>query len=101
MSQKQATQVKHELPAPAAMLQMITGVWVSQTIYLAAKLGVADLLTEGARGSAELAKSLNVNADALYRVMRALASLGIFAERGRGEFELTPMGELLRTNVPN
>jgi hypothetical protein len=99
MAQKQATQAKNELPPPAALLGMITGGWVSQTIYLAAKLGVADLLAEGARDSAEMAKSLGVNADALYRVLRALASLGIFAEREPGYFELTPMAELLRTDV--
>ncbi len=100
MSQKQNIQITDGPPLPAVLLQMITGCWVSQIIHVAAKLGIADLLSDGAKSSAELAKSTGVDADALYRMLRALASLGIFAERDPGFFELTPLAEYLRTGAP-
>jgi len=49
MSQKQDTQINNETPPPFVLLQMITGRWVSQIIYVAAKLGIADLLSDGAK----------------------------------------------------
>jgi hypothetical protein len=67
---------------------------------VAAKLGVADLLRAGPKSSPELAAAVNVNPQALYRVLRALASLGIFAETDPGSFALTPLAEPLRSDVP-
>jgi hypothetical protein len=82
------------------MLQMLVGAWVSQAIYVAAKLGIADLLGEGPRTTAELAVSTQANEDALYRVLRALASIEVFEERDGGRFALTPLAECLRSGVP-
>jgi hypothetical protein len=87
------------LPPEAALTQLVLGSLVSQAIYVAAKLGVADLLAGGAKSADELARETGAHAPSLYRVMRALAACGVFAEREDGRFELTPMSEPLRSNV--
>lgn len=58
---------------------MASGYWVSQALYVAAKLGIADLLKDASKCCDELAKATQVNAHALYRLMRGLASMGVFA----------------------
>jgi hypothetical protein len=73
---------------------------VTQLIYVAATLGIADQLTEGPKSIDELASTAAVHPNALYRVLRALASHGIFAEVGDCHFALTPQAELLRDDVP-
>jgi len=78
---------------------MITGYWVSQAIYAAAKLGIADQLADGPRSVAELADASAADADALYRLLRALASKGIFVESESRRFSLTPLAELLRSDA--
>jgi SAM-dependent methyltransferase len=100
MSTPKKAQVSNEIALPEVLLQMITGSWVSQTIHVAAKLGIADLLADGAKSTDELAKASGTHSQSLHRVLRALASLGIFVERDPGVFELTPMAEYLRTGVP-
>jgi len=79
---------------------MITGYWVSQAIYAAAKFGIADLLKDGPRSVDDLAAATATNADALYRLLRALASKGIFAEGEPRQFALTPLAEALQSDVP-
>ncbi len=79
--------------------QMITGYWVSQAIYAAAKFGIADLLKDGTRTVDELADATSADRDALYRLLRALASVGVFAEESPRRFGLTPLAELLRSDV--
>jgi hypothetical protein len=79
---------------------MITGYWVSQAIYAAAKFGIADHLQDGPRSVEDLAGATSTNADALYRLLRALASRGIFLEVAPRQFSLTPLAELLRSDVP-
>lgn len=88
------------LPAPVALLQMMTGYWVSQAIYVAAKLGLADLLADGPKSAEELAAATGSHAPSLYRVFRALASIGIFTEASPGRFGLTPLAALLQTGRP-
>jgi hypothetical protein len=80
--------------------QWLTGNWKTQAIYVAAKLGIADLLADGPRTAAELAELAPAHAPSLYRVLRALASIGIFAEDADGRFALTPLAEPLRRHVP-
>jgi ubiquinone/menaquinone biosynthesis C-methylase UbiE len=77
------------------LLQMITSYWVSQSIHLAAKLGLADLVKDGPKTAAELATATNTHAPSLYRLLRALASVEIFAEDEQQRFSLTPMAECL------
>jgi ubiquinone/menaquinone biosynthesis C-methylase UbiE len=71
----------------------------AQSVYVAAKLGIADLLANGPRTVKELADETDTNASALYRVLRALSSMGIFSEGDDERFGLTPMAELLRSGV--
>jgi hypothetical protein len=60
---------------------MITGSWLTQALYVAAELGIADAVKSQALTSAEIAKQVNANTDAMQRILRALASVGIFAMR--------------------
>src|SRR5437762_1647174 len=79
--------------------QMITGYWISQAIYAAAKFGIADHLQDGTKTVGELAGATSTNPDALYRLLRALASVGIFAEGESHRFSLTPLAEPLRSDI--
>jgi hypothetical protein len=79
---------------------MITGAWISQMVYVAAKLKLADRLTEAPKTAEELALGTSTDARSLYRLLRALASVGVFAEDGEGRFNLTPLAECLRRDVP-
>jgi len=80
--------------------QMISAYWTSQAIYVAAKLELADRLASGPKTVAELARATNTHSDSLYRLLRALASVGIFKQGEGDKFELTPLAEPLRQNVP-
>lgn len=80
--------------------RMITGYWISQAIYAAAKFSIADHLQDGPKSVEELAVATSTNADALYRLLRALASVGIFAEGEPRHFSLTPLAEPLQSDVP-
>jgi SAM-dependent methyltransferase len=82
------------------MLQMISGVWLSQLIYAAAKLGIADLIKDEPKSSEELAKSTGTHPYSLYRALRALASHGIFEEVEPKCFGLTRLAETLQSGVP-
>jgi ubiquinone/menaquinone biosynthesis C-methylase UbiE len=79
--------------------QMITGYWISQAIYAAAKFAIADHLKDGPKTVQELADASSTNPDALYRLLRALASVGIFAEVESRRFSLTPLAEPLRSDI--
>ncbi|QDT29193.1 methyltransferase [Gimesia panareensis] len=85
---------------PQQLEQMITGYCISQSIYAAAKLEIADLLISGPQTAEQLATATNTDAESLYRLLRALASVGIFAENEQGEFSLTPLAEPLRSDHP-
>lgn len=85
---------------PIQLLQMITGMWVTQSIHTVATLGIADCIAEGAKDVETLAEQVRCNADYLYRVMRALAGNGIFTEVSPRCFALTPTGQYLRSDVP-
>lgn len=98
MAKKEAAKGR---PLPAAMLDLIIGYWVSQLIHVAAKLGLADLLKGGPKSPAELARSAGADARALHRALRALASVGVFAERKDGRFALTPLAATLRSDRPD
>jgi hypothetical protein len=89
-------------PAAAfALLDLIQGSVVTQAIYVAARLGVADMLGDGPLPVAEMASRASVDAEALYRLLRLLSGYSVFAERDDGRFELTPMAEALRDEVPD
>jgi hypothetical protein len=88
------------LPLPLQMRQLLTGSWAAQCVYVVAKLELADRVADGPKTAAELAAATGMNADALYRVLRALASIRIFLEDDRGRFGLTPLAQLLRKDLP-
>jgi len=89
----------NELPPPAQLMKFIVGKWISKPIYAAAELCIADMLVDGPKSIEELAQLSQTHAPTLYRMMRALASVGIFSETQDKQFELTPMAELLKTGA--
>jgi hypothetical protein len=72
---------------------------VSQAIHVAATLGIADLLKDGARTSDDLAATTDTHPRSLYRLLRALASVEVLREEEGGRFGLTPLGECLRSDA--
>src|SRR5262245_55603267 len=91
---------KMDLPSARHQLaNMIGGYYLSQAIYVAAKLGIADHLRNGPRQAAQLAEATGTHAKSLHRLLRTLAGFGIFAEEAGG-FRLTALAELLRSDVP-
>lgn len=89
-----------ELPPQLALYQLAIGHYLTNALHLATKLGVADLLKDGPRHSQELAEATATHAPSLNRVMRLLASAGVFEEQEDGAFALTSLGECLRPGVP-
>ena len=89
----------NHLPPQAQLMQFIVGKWISKPIYVAAELCIADLLAEGPKRVEDLARASKSHAPSLYRVLRALASVGIFSETEDKKFELTPMAELLKSGA--
>jgi hypothetical protein len=79
--------------------QMMVGAW-TQGVYVVAELGIADLLAAGPLTVEELADRAGVHADSLYRLLRALASMGVFSEDAQSRFSLTPAAEVLRSDSP-
>ncbi len=84
----------------AELRRLVNGYQVSQAIHVAATLGLADLVADGARTSDDLAAATDTDADALYRLLRALASVGVFREEEGKRFALTELGDALRTDSP-
>jgi hypothetical protein len=76
------------------LASLLSGYWYTQTIYVAAKLSLAEHLKDGPRSAQDLAQATGTNPRALCRLLRALASIGIFAEE-QGRFVLTPLAECL------
>jgi hypothetical protein len=83
------------------VFQMLNGGLITQLIAVVTRLGIADVLADGAHSSAELAREVGAHPQALYRVLRALASLGIFAETPEGRFALPALARPLQTGMPD
>ena len=97
----EAVQAKTEvIPPQAQLVQMATAYWVSRLVYLAAQLKLPDLLAEGPKTAEELASLSSTHGPSLYRIMRTLASLGLFTENTERRFSLTPLGTALKTDTP-
>ncbi|MBA3515140.1 MAG: methyltransferase [Pyrinomonadaceae bacterium] len=88
-------------PPDAILMQMLFGALMQRSICVATKLGIADLLSEKPQTATELAAKTETHAPSLYRVLRTLASAGIFAKTADQKFELTPIAALLRQGTPN
>jgi hypothetical protein len=91
---------KNGNPSPLVLFQMATGYWVSQAIYVAAKLGIADLLKDGPQSCTALAAATGSDAPSIFRLMRALASVGVFSHVSRDCFALSRLAESLQSNAP-
>lgn len=88
-------------PQPSQQLSTLAiGGWITQAIHVAAELGIADLLANGPQTPEHLAARARANSDGLHRVLRALATLGVFKEDAEGRFSLTPLAESLRSDTP-
>ncbi|MDQ3762101.1 MAG: hypothetical protein M3460_10515 [Actinomycetota bacterium] len=88
-------------PPPAVTMRQLTmGALVSQAISVICRLGVADVLAAGPQPVEEIAERVGAHGSALYRVLRALGDVGVVAELENRQFALTPIGEVLRSDVP-
>jgi O-methyltransferase domain/Dimerisation domain len=83
----------------AHLIQMATAHWISRFLYVAARMNLADHLAERPKTAEELAPLTAAAAPSLYRLMRTLASLGLFKEDSGCRFSLTPLGEALKTGT--
>ncbi|MFI5152254.1 MAG: methyltransferase [Chitinophagales bacterium] len=93
--------MKNNLPLKVIINQMIFGCVITQAIHVAAKLNIADLLAvHGPMDCSALAKASGAHEESLYRLMRALASAGIFSVGENGKFSMTPLAEHLRADNP-
>jgi hypothetical protein len=84
-----------------ALTEMAMGYSRSRVVCAAARLGVADALGDDERSVDQLAVLCGAQPASLYRLLRALASFGVVAERAPGRFVLTPFGKPLRKDAPN
>lgn len=93
------TPENHSAPAFVAMMQLLSGNFVAGALAGLAQLGIADLVAAGPRSPEDLAREIGADASALYRLMRATASIGVLAEQEDGRFAQTPLSESLRRDA--
>lgn len=91
---------QQEMPPEAQIIQLATASFVSQAIYVGAKLGIADLVADEPKSAAELADATATDERSLYRLLRSLASVGVFTETTERTFGNTPMSHTLRADSP-
>jgi len=88
----------NEQNAATQIMQIITAKWISEPLHVVTKLGIPDILNSGEKTIDQLAKTCEVQEQQLYRVMKTLASIGIFMETAPRSFSQTPMSECLQEN---
>lgn len=88
-----------ELLPKDQLMKFIVGKWISKPIYVVAKLGIPDILDDGMKSIEELSCLTKKDTETLYRVMRALSSVGVFLEKEGRKFISTPMGEELKSGA--
>lgn len=91
---------KSSAPASVAMMEMAVGAWLTQALYAAVRLGIADELRGGPLTADEVARRVDADPGAVYRLMRALAAQSVFTLRDDGRFELARLGRTLRRDDP-
>jgi len=79
--------------------QLLTGAHVAGEVSCLAQLGVPDLVEAAPKSAEELARQIGADPQALYRLMRATASVGVLSEGPEGKFSQTPMSAILRSNA--
>lgn len=95
-----AAAIRTEIPPQAQLMNLVGGSFISQAVYVAAKLGIADLLAKNAKTAADLARETGMHERSLYRLLRTLASVGVFRETEPKFFENTPVSETLLSDAP-
>lgn len=93
------TAQNHSPPPFVGMMHLLSGNFVAGALAGLAQLGIADLVAAGPRTPADLAQAIGADASALYRLMRATASIGVLAEQEDGSFAQTPLSECLRRDA--
>lgn len=83
------------------MMQLLSSLWVTQAIGSFARMGLADAMAQGADDAESIAAPRGLVVDRVYRLLRALSTVGIVTEGAGGKFALTPLGKMLTTNAPN
>jgi len=86
-------------PPHVGILQILNGAHVAGAVSCLAQLGIPDLLENGPKSAEELAGQIGARPDALYRLMRATACVGVLAEGSDGKFSQTPMSAVLRSDA--
>ena len=100
MSEQPKTQKNMQAPPPQiGMLQILGGAQVAGAVSCLAQMGIPDLLESGPKSAEELAKEIGAQPQALYRLMRATACVGVLAEGPDGKFSQTPMSAVLRSKA--
>ena len=100
MTQRDATEIEKSPTNARQLLDLINGNWTTQAIYVAARLGIPDVLAEKPRTTEELAHSTGAQVHSLHRLMRALVTIGICREiAADSSYELTALGSLLRADT--
>lgn len=107
-ARKGAAPVARRMASPAApqdarsaarILELIGGMWAARAVGAVARLGIADHLAAGPRTARELAPALGADETSLYRLMRAVVSIGVLSKDSAGRFRLTSFGQCLRSGV--
>ncbi len=101
MQTKNAAAMQTVMPPEAQLMQMVGACFISKAIYVAAKLGLADLLVEKPQTVEYLAGKTGTHVRSLYRVLRSPAGAGAFREVEPKVFANTPLTETLRSDIPN
>ena len=96
----EAQQQSQQQPPQAIVMQLAMGAMVTQAIGVAAKLGVADVLAGGEKHIDDISTAVSAHSPSLYRIIRSLASLGVFTETQSHTFANTPVSEVLRADIP-
>src|SRR3989440_11621077 len=81
------------------MLQIMSGFWISRCVYILAKLGIADLIKDQSKTVEELATATGSHGPSLFRVLRAVAAVGIISQDDQNRFGATPLSDTLRSDV--
>jgi O-methyltransferase domain/Dimerisation domain len=88
-------------PPSASVLELLSAAWVAQGVYTSTKLGIIEALRTGPQSADAVAKAVGADPDAVYRLMRLLASRGVFTQQRNKRFALAPMGEALLLDAPD
>jgi len=84
-----------------ALFELIAGKWISQAVSVGAEFGIADILKDGPRSATEIARIAGASEDAVFRLLRALASVGLLSSEPGRRFALTASGQYLRSDAPD